>query len=273
MPKNTKDLHYLDLQIKEISADGTITGYGSTYDKTPDSYGDIIDRGAFKKSVGERKPKMLWQHNRNEPIGQWVEITNTRKGLKMVGSLNLNVQRGKEAYELYKRGDIDGLSIGYRVVNSEFNNKTGIRTIKEAKLFEVSLVTFPANENAQVTSVKQDLTEAFDELNIRQQQHVLNYIDFIKTQSLDEEEPESVDDEEQEDLSNVEVSEKTAALIASICAKSSSEGNDDDDDDHSTEEADNDSNESKQDEPDDSDEDEQLIHSLDKLTNIIRGSK
>ena len=68
------------------------------------------------------------------------------------GELLLDLPDGKKAYRLLQAGIIKGLSIGYRTVKEDFSAAT--RYLKEVILFEASLVLFPMNENALVTSVK-----------------------------------------------------------------------------------------------------------------------
>ena len=112
-------------------------------------------RGAFKKTVGENPNlPILWQHHIDQPIGITKAIEEDGHGLKVIGELNLEIVSGKEAYSLLKQGAIKGLSIGYQVIKDTV--KEGVRYLKELKLFEYSLVTIPANEQAQVIGVKQE---------------------------------------------------------------------------------------------------------------------
>jgi hypothetical protein len=145
-------------QIKKLSEQGQFSGYGSVYD-TLDDGGDIIQAGAFSDSLDEwdskgRMPAMLWQHNSREPMGAYTAIREDSKGLMVEGRLALKTQRGAEAYELMQMGAISGLSIGYVVRDDSFDQKNGVRTIKRADLWEVSLVTFPMNDAARVSMVK-----------------------------------------------------------------------------------------------------------------------
>lgn len=148
------------LDIQDMDEDtGEIVGYGSTFGGEPDSYGDVIVAGAYAKSLSAHKakgtmPKMFWQHDANEVIGRWTEAKEDDKGLLLKGKLNMDVQRGREAYSLLKAGDIDGLSIGYRVKDYEADEKSGVWFLKELDLFEVSVVSIGANENATISSVK-----------------------------------------------------------------------------------------------------------------------
>lgn len=149
------------LEIKSLSETGEIEGYGSTFGGEPDSYGDVIAPGAFSDSLKAHTakgtmPKMLWQHDRNEVIGKWTGAVEDDHGLLIRGKLNMDVQRGREAYALLKDGAMDGLSIGYRIAPNGYDSddETGVWTLKKLDLFEVSVVTIGANENATIHSVK-----------------------------------------------------------------------------------------------------------------------
>jgi HK97 family phage prohead protease len=157
------------LEIKSLKETGEFEGYGSTFGGEPDAYGDIIADGAYADSLASHKakgtmPKLFWQHNADEPIGKWLEAKEDNHGLLMVGRLNMDVQRGREAYALLKAGDIDGLSIGYRIKEYSVDTETHVWTLQKLDLIEVSVVSVGANENAVVQSVKaakaaHDLTE------------------------------------------------------------------------------------------------------------------
>ena len=156
-----------DSEIKKIvfesevksDAKGIFTGYGSIFGNE-DQGNDIVQKGAFTKSLAERpasKVKMLFQHKTDEPIGVFTEIYEDQKGLFVKGQLAMGTQKGRETYELLKMGALDGMSIGFKADPQKqgYNeNKRGIRTLKEVDLMEISLVTFPMNEEAMVQSVK-----------------------------------------------------------------------------------------------------------------------
>ena len=137
---------------------GTFEGYGSVFGNK-DLGNDVIEAGAFAKSLKRRKPqnvKLLYQHKSDMPIGVFDEIKEDEHGLVVKGRLALKTQAGAEAYELLKMGALDGLSIGFRVNPKEvsYDKRGNKRIIKEVDLMEVSLVTFPMNPQATVRSVK-----------------------------------------------------------------------------------------------------------------------
>lgn len=136
-------------------------GYGSVFGVL-DSYADIVAKGAFKRTLKEhrqkgRAPALLWQHDPSKPIGVYDEMREDETGLFVKGHLS-DTQLGREAYALLKDGALSGLSIGFRTLKSKIDDESGIRTLTELELWEVSLVTFPANDAARVTAVKADGT-------------------------------------------------------------------------------------------------------------------
>ncbi|EPD39169.1 HK97 family phage prohead protease [Delftia acidovorans CCUG 274B] len=146
------------LQIKATGDDGTVEGYGSVFGER-DSYDDVIAPGAFKGSLAAHKavgtmPAMLWQHDGAKPIGIWTEMVEDSKGLRIKGQLALETVLGKEAHALLKLGALNGLSIGFVSKQWTYDRDTDVRTLTELDLWEVSLVTFPANGKARVTNVK-----------------------------------------------------------------------------------------------------------------------
>jgi HK97 family phage prohead protease len=142
--------------VDDVAEDGTIRGYGSVFGNV-DLGGDIVAPGAFKRSIKARKSKpvpMLWNHNPEHPIGKWTILEEDERGLKLEGRMTPGVAKGAEVLAMVRDGVIDGLSIGFQTVKAERDETTGVRTLKEVDLWEVSLVTFPMNTEATVQGVK-----------------------------------------------------------------------------------------------------------------------
>lgn len=141
--------------MKAVDEAGVFSGYASVFDVV-DNQNDRIRKGAFGRSLRERgmDVRLLWQHKTDEPIGVFTDIKEDSHGLYVKGALLLEVQRAQEAYALLRSGAMNGMSIGYSVRRAEYDDVTGVRNILDVDLFEVSLVTFPANEAATVLSVK-----------------------------------------------------------------------------------------------------------------------
>lgn len=153
-----REVRSFSLQLKAAGEDGTVEGYGSVFG-VKDNYDDVISKGAFVESLKQHRsegtmPAMLWQHDADQPIGVWTEMSEDSKGLLIKGKLALDTVKGKEAHALLKMGALNGLSIGFMSKKWDYDQKTEIRTLTEIDLWEVSLVTFPANEKARITNVK-----------------------------------------------------------------------------------------------------------------------
>lgn len=151
-----------EIEIKAVDGapEGTISGYGSKFGLV-DSYGETVVKGAFKKSLREWKTRkrpipMLWQHRSDQPIGGWHSFEEDDTGLKLVGLLNLETQRGREAWSDVKAQNVGGLSIGYyeREADPWDWGSTEPRKLIELDLRETSVVTFPALREAQIDAVK-----------------------------------------------------------------------------------------------------------------------
>lgn len=150
----------IPLDTKDVDDAGVIEGYASIFGNV-DSYGEIVEPGAFIKSLEKsqktgRKIKMLWQHDPHQPIGVWDELAEDKKGLKVRGRLLIDQSpKAREAHGLLQAGALDGLSIGYRTIKAgPKEGKQGILSLTELDLLENSVVTFAANERARVEVVK-----------------------------------------------------------------------------------------------------------------------
>ena len=167
------DVTFSEIKLAEDSTKaGVFSGYGAVFGNV-DSYGDVIEKGAFKTSLREweekgKLPPMLLQHGGGMfgggaedmlPVGKWLSMEENTKGLKVEGQLfALATEKGQYIQEGLKAGVLDGLSIGFRVRQATQGTKPGEprRTLTDIDLVELSIVTFPANPKARVTAVKGD---------------------------------------------------------------------------------------------------------------------
>jgi len=146
-------------EVKFVGQTGVFEGYASVFNII-DKVHDKIVKGAFTeslKSFCQRKtmPPLLWQHNAFEPIGIWHEMYEDEHGLFVKGELFINdIATAREAYKLLQEKVVTGLSIGYRALDFYHDEKKGIRVLTKVDLQEVSLVTFPANEYARVSTFR-----------------------------------------------------------------------------------------------------------------------
>ena len=144
-------------EINALAEEGSFDGHAAIFDK-PDAFGEVIDAGAFTKSLKEVLTRpMLWYHDPRDPIGV-AELIVDGKGLKVKGQLNLEVQSAREKYSLMKQGAIKGLSIGFRTIKDRWADN--LRILKEIKLYEISPCTSQAHPKAVITAVKSKNTNA-----------------------------------------------------------------------------------------------------------------
>lgn len=135
---------------------GIFEGLASTFGNR-DMMGDLVEPGAFRGALARPTAiKMLWQHDARAPIGVWEGLRETAAGLEVKGRLVLEVQQAREALALLKAGAVDALSIGFSVQRggAEFDRERSLRRIKAVDLWEISVVTFPANPKARVARIK-----------------------------------------------------------------------------------------------------------------------
>lgn len=145
----------IPIETKAFGDTGTFEGYAAIFGNV-DLGGDVIERGAFKEIVKGRNGmvKILNQHNSRDPIGA-AEVKQDDKGLHFQGQLVLEAASARNAYALMKAGVLDGMSIGYDVLEGGAKIlESGIRQLKALKLWEVSPVTFGMNPLAGIETVK-----------------------------------------------------------------------------------------------------------------------
>ncbi len=161
-----------EVKFADDAPAGSFEGYGAVYGNM-DSHGDVIEPGAFAKSLLDREragrglPPMYKMHggrlfpgNRHEPIGVWEAMSEDVAGLHVKGRLiGLDTEQGKWNHAQLREGGLKGLSIGYGVLPNGSKNGSGRagepkRYLKMLHLKEVSLVDDPSNALAQVYRMK-----------------------------------------------------------------------------------------------------------------------
>ena len=149
-------------EIKSVSDTGEFEGYASVFG-VEDSYGDVVMPGAFKRTLEEwskkgRLPVMLWQHKSDEPLGPYTEMKEDEKGLFVRGRFLIEDDPlARRAHAHLKAKSIGGMSIGFIMRDYEYDKQLGVYKLTDIDLWEVSIVTFPANDEARVSEVKSAL--------------------------------------------------------------------------------------------------------------------
>ena len=144
--------------VKESNDDSrVIKGYASVFNNT-DSDMDVIKSGAYRRSIKEWGPdgkdriKLVAQHDISRPVARITELKEDANGLYMEAKFGTH-QDGDDYYRMAKEGIINEFSVGFVPVEKQENEKGGF-DISSIKLYEVSMVTVAANDEAIVTEVK-----------------------------------------------------------------------------------------------------------------------
>lgn len=174
------------MEVKDLNEkDMSFEAYGSTFDT--DLVNDRIEKGAWtgviEKAKRRRKyPKLLYQHNYKDVVGVIEDLNEDERGLRVNGRF-IDTTKGRDTYTETKEGAIDSMSIGFVIGEHEINKKTNIRTILEIKdLPEISFVTFPANPEATVVSIKK-LCRNDDIINVRDLESILRDAGLSRTEA------------------------------------------------------------------------------------------
>jgi HK97 family phage prohead protease len=136
----------------EVDSRGKFYGYASVFN-VEDSYGDVILNGAFSKTIKNRASslRLLWQHSSDGIVGEIETIWEDIVGLYVSGKIHLDDKLGERVYCYIVNNVVNGLSIGYSVDSCTFD-ALGRRIIKAISLFEISIVTLPANKFCEIIS-------------------------------------------------------------------------------------------------------------------------
>jgi len=219
----------IPLEIKSLS-DREFEGHGSVF-KNIDLGGDIVMPGAFKRSLAQHReakslPQMFWMHDPSRVPGKWIEMSEDKKGLSVKGVL-ADTDLGNEIHTLLKMDAVRGLSIGYVTRDQDFD-KDGNRLIKEADLWEVSVVSLPMNPLAQVAHVKSRLSAAGEYVpTVREFERVLRDVGcsqkvakILISKMFDDEDSNGKLDEPRDAEVNDEAAKAAQALLDKIRAAS-----------------------------------------------------
>lgn len=159
------------IEVKSFNDEtGEFEGYASTFGNV-DGGNDVCVKGCFTDTIAEMfktdsMPGMFWQHDKKEPIGEWLQMKEDAKGLWVKGKLwvNKGIARADQAYAMLKSKGPKGLSIGF-IAEKVRKTANGVREILKTALAEVSVVTFPMNDRCRIVSVKSDNTDSLVDEN------------------------------------------------------------------------------------------------------------
>ena len=148
----------------EEADDGSVNikGYASTNDT--DRAGDVIDKEAWEKGGLDNfgnNPIILFNHDYNRPIGRATGLETDDRGLKLTANIS---KSAGDVTNLVKEGILRAFSVGFRVRNADYIEETDGLKISDAELFEISVVSVPANQAATFSVAKSfDTQSEYDE--------------------------------------------------------------------------------------------------------------
>ncbi len=128
------------------------SGYASVFN-VKDLQNDVIVSGAFHKE-NMKNVKLLWQHDFRKPIGKILSIKPDERGLKIEGKIFTDTVIGRDAAKFITSQITNHMSIGFVTRQASYDKARGVRYVKAAKLYEVSIVTLPANQYARIERVQ-----------------------------------------------------------------------------------------------------------------------
>jgi HK97 family phage prohead protease len=160
----------VDFEVRSEDDGMTFTGYASVFNSPSEDLGGFVEYvapGAFKRSLQSRNEvKLLWNHDSGEPLaslrGGTMQLVEDSVGLKVTAQLP-NTTRGRDIAELLRTKVIDSMSFGFNVIKDSWSSNGQTRTLESVRLFEVSVVSFPAYE-ATVAQVRSAPSINADEL-------------------------------------------------------------------------------------------------------------
>jgi HK97 family phage prohead protease len=176
MQKKSFDLIYE--ATEDVADGGEVLAYASTFDRVPDSYGDVVARGAFAKTLADWQASgnpipLLFGHRTDDPrmnLGAVIEAEEDERGLKIRARFDDENEIAQYTRKLVKEGRLTKLSFAYDTLDSApvvLADGTRANELRELKLYEVSLVPIPANELTEVIEAKDgehaDIVEALAE--------------------------------------------------------------------------------------------------------------
>ena len=172
--RSRPDIQYRTVELRASDDGAGFSGYAAHFGSV-DAYGTAMKRGAFRKTLKERGDRIpvLYQHNPEWPIGRPTELKEDKTGLYFDAAISEGTSQGRDVMTLLRDGVPLGMSFGFETIKSRpveesddldwstapdfFTGKEGreyVRVIEEVRLWEISVVTFPANELAAINDVR-----------------------------------------------------------------------------------------------------------------------
>lgn len=190
----------VQVKASDDGDEGVFEAYASTFTREPDSYGDVVAKGAFAETLSEWKESgnvlpVLFGHNMSDPdynIGSVIEAKEDDRGLLVTGQLDLDNPKAAQVYRLIKGKRINQMSFAFDVLDEgqvELEDGRKANELRNLKIYEVSIVPIGANQDAEILAVKaavDALTEGIKAgrvLSAKNEKTIADAVDQISTAS------------------------------------------------------------------------------------------
>lgn len=145
-------------------AEGVFEAYASTFTREPDSYGDVVAKGAFEDTIKEWDESgntlpVLFGHRMDDPdynIGGVTEAVEDDHGLRVTGQLDMENPKAAQVYRLMKGRRLNQMSFAFDVLDEATVEENGqkVNELRKLRLYEVSIVPVGANQDTEILAVK-----------------------------------------------------------------------------------------------------------------------
>ncbi len=190
-----------------IDEEYTLKFVGSS--ETPDRHGDIVKSDGWKLDADKANPVFLWGHDHRQlPVGKAVDVRINQKEKRLEFSIKFAVEEyafAATVYKLFKSGFLNATSVGFMVLDYDYDEEQDAFILKENELLELSAVTVPANPDALIINSAKGLFNERDVERLKQEGMLKSVVKEIeKLLQVEKEEAEQVTEKERLEAEKVE---------------------------------------------------------------------
>jgi len=148
-----RSIAYTNLELRAEEDGNTLVGYAAVFDSPsePMPYTEYVRRGAFSKTLTDGADVRLLIDHEGIPLARTrsgtLALEEDERGLRVEAELDPANPDAMRVLSAMRRGDLSQMSFAFKTIKDSYNEDRSVRELKEVKLFDVSIVTFPAYED------------------------------------------------------------------------------------------------------------------------------
>lgn len=148
-----RSIAYTNLELRALDDGNTLVGYAAVFDSPsePMPYTEYVRRGAFSKTLNDGADVRLLIDHEGVPLARTksgtLSLEEDERGLRVEAELDPENPDAARVLSAMRRGDLSQMSFAFKTVKDSYSEDRSVRELKEVKLFDVSIVTFPAYED------------------------------------------------------------------------------------------------------------------------------